>query len=116
MENELVYYEALNRTAIKIIPQKPFYDWVRYLYPDHEDRDYNQDNNNYLVREMDSNEEAVRWLRKNFKFIFANELHDWNTDDENWPSNRNWKLFKDWFKFEISSMIMDTLDDAIAKE
>lgn len=109
------FYESINRNAIVVKPQKPFLDWINNLYPE-----YNVSNafesNIYLVLEMESNEDIEKWLKRNFDKIFQNELNDWHTNEDNWPVKRTFKIFQEWFTFEINSMIIDLEKTEIIKE
>jgi len=65
------------------------------------------ENNIYLIREMGSNEDIKKWIKKNFDNLFINELNDWYSDESGWPTNRNYKMFTEWFNVEIHSMVLD---------
>ncbi len=109
------FFESINRNAIVIKPKKPFFDWLNDLYPDYPVTD-KEEANIYLIREMDSNEQIERWLKKNFERIFQNELNDWHTDEDDWPENRTFGTFQEWFGYEIHSMILDLEETMITKE
>ncbi len=118
MEPMFYFYESINRNAIVVKPKKPLFDWVNYLYPDDEPpAAHDGESNVYLVKEKDSKEATERWLKKNFDKIFENELNDWHTDEKDWPQERDFKLFKEWFEYEIHSMILDLEEEEeLAKE
>ena len=59
----------LNRNAIAVKPQKPFFDWVTYLDPEPPVIE-KEEATIYLVRERDSNEQIGNWLKRNFDKIF----------------------------------------------
>lgn len=110
------YYEAINRNAIVIRPKKPFFDWVNSIVKDDKQINGKYENNIYLVRERDSNEETLNWLKRNFQGIFVNELNDWIIDESKWPDKRTYKVFTEWFDVEISSMILDLEDFGVTKD
>ncbi len=70
----------------------------------------------YLVKEKESNEAIERWLKKNFDSIFQNELNNWHTDEKDWIKKRTYKMFVEWFDFEIHSMILDLEETPIIKD
>jgi len=109
------YYDSINRNAIVVKPKKPFFDWVNGIYKD-TTVDEKYEYNIYLVKERDSNEDTLSWLKKNFHGIFNNELNDWTTDQSKWPGKRTYSVFMEWFDIEISSMILDMEDFDIIKE
>ena len=110
------YYETINRNAIVVRPKKPFFDWVNSIYKESEPIEERYEYNIYLVRERDSNEETLSWLKRNFHGIFKNELNDWIIDESKWPSKRTYKEFSEWFDIDICSMILDLEDLEITKD
>lgn len=109
------FYDCINRNAIVVKPKKPFFDWLNHLFPEdpmHE----KPETNIYLIKEKNSNEEIERWISRNFDQLFQNELNDWHTDERAWPQKRTYKLFKEWFDFEIHSMVLDLEETEITKE
>ena len=109
------FYESINRNAIVVKPKKPFFDWLNELYPESPINE-KEEANIYLIKEKDSNEAIEKWLSRNFNQLFQNELNDWHTDENDWPQKRTYKLFKEWFDFEIHSMVLDLEETEITKE
>ena len=116
MEQIPYFFESIDRNAIIIRPKEPFFNWAKSVFPDDEDINENDENNIYLVKEMDSNEEVLQWIKRNYEMIFVNELNDWYTDEDKWPQKRTYKMFSEWFEAEICSMILDLEDYEITKE
>ena len=44
---------------------------------------------------------------KNYKQLFEEELEGQWTDENDWPEKRSFKLFNDWFSYEISDLVVD---------
>lgn len=110
-----LYYETLNRAAVLIKARKPFYDWVRYVDPDFpvvED----DEGTIYLIPDQATTPKIESWLKNNYSKIFINELSDYHTDVNDWPQKRTYREFKNWFSVEISSMVVDLLEEPIVKE
>jgi hypothetical protein len=116
MEQIPYFYDSINRNAIIVRPKKPFFDWLLSVYPDEDPVMDKDENNIYLIREMDSNEQIRDWIKRNFDGLFMNELNDWYTDQLKWPENRTYKMFTDWFDIEFCSMVLDLEDADITKE
>ena len=110
------FFEPINRNAIVVRPKKPFFAWLKAIFPDDEEMQDKPENNIYLIHEMNSNEEIREVLSFDFDDIFTNELNDWCTDEEFWPQNRTYKMFSEWFDVEICSMVLDMEDDEVLKE
>ena len=116
MEPLEFYYDSINRNAIIVKPKEPFFNWQNHTFPDEEPIHEVEENNIYLIREMESNQAIRNWLKRNFDDIFINELNDWCADKDSWPKNRSYKMFTDWFDIETHSMIMDLEESPVTKD
>ncbi|WP_345552477.1 hypothetical protein [Microbulbifer aestuariivivens] len=61
----------------------------------------------YLIPEYDDDLQAMEILSSCFDVIFEAELNGWHTDENAWPKNRTFKMFRDWFSLEFHSMVTD---------
>ncbi len=55
------------------------------------------------------------WLKKKFDKIFTFELDLWVDNKKEWPQKGNFKMFKEWFRVDISTMIYDFERNPIKK-
>lgn len=101
----------INRSAIIIKPLKPFIDWFSNLYP--EDIVDIKETRTYLISE--DIEDINSWLAKKFDKLFTFELASWHTNKKEWPQKRNYKMFKEWFQIDISTLIYDFEKNPIQK-
>lgn len=112
--NEADFDEGyINRYAVILKPKQPFYDWANALNPN-DPFPVDDEANIYLVKETD--DYIQDWLRKKFDRFFMTELEQWHTNKKDWPQKRSYKMFKDWFDIEISTMIYDFEKQPIYKE
>lgn len=102
----------INRYAIVVKPLKPFADWLFNLYPKDEYPEF-MESNIYLVNDEIDDLEA--WLKKKFDKFFKFELDNWHTDKKEWPQKRTYKMFKEWFQVELSTMVFDTEEEPVSK-
>ncbi len=93
----------INRSAIIVKPKQPFIDWHNSLYPDSKMDEIDVDI--YLVNNTINDLE--NFLKKKFDKLFTMVLQDWHTNKKEWPQRRNYKMFKQWFRVEISETIYD---------
>lgn len=115
MEPIPFFFDSINRNAIMVTPKQPLLDWVNSIHPDNP-VDSIDEGTIYLVKVRDTNEQTENWLKRNFDKIFQNELNDWYTDENDWPVKRTFKLFKEWFRYEISSMVLDMEEYDVIKD
>lgn len=95
----------INRSAIILKPLKPFADWLFNLYPE-DGYPVFIENNIYLVN--DEIDDLEDWLKKKFDKFFMSELENWHTFKKEWPQKRTYKMFKQWFQVDFSTMVYDT--------
>ena len=119
LENEVTendYAENyINRSAIILKPQQPFVDWYFKLNPEDE-LDTEEDIkeiNIYLVD--DGIDDVEKWLKKKFDKFFMMELDEWCENKKEWPQKRNYKMFKQWFQVDVSTMIYDLEKQPVLK-
>ena len=58
----------------------------------------------------------LRPLLKNNVMIFEHELESCMTDPDEWPKNRSYKMFKEWFEIRVSDTVLDFGSDPIIVE
>ena len=86
--------ELINRSAINISHKKQFIQWHNALFadmPTHENM--LGESKTYLVKA--DFDDADKVIKKHYKQIFESELESIWTDENDWPQNRNWKLFNE---------------------
>ena len=97
---------VLSRSAITITHKKPFIEWNNTLFPDllmYENM--LGESKTYLIDELTNNADKV--IKKYYQKIFETELEGICIEENEWPENRNLKLFNEWFSYEISDWVMD---------
>lgn len=63
MEPIPVLYDTIDRHAILVRPRQPFLDRATGLFNDGTTVTGKEECNIYLIREMDSNEDVLKWVR-----------------------------------------------------
>jgi len=108
---------SLNRTAVAVIPKQPFLDWLeKTFFPGKLPQVLLEENTMYLLDAIDDKKSVEKWLKKNFDQIFSNELNEWTDDKKDWPKNRTYKMFAEWFDVKICSMIYDLGTSPLLRE
>ncbi|MDI1234540.1 MAG: hypothetical protein PSX81_09680 [bacterium] len=96
----------LNRSAITISYKKPFIDWNNDLTPDMLlEENMLGESKTYLTNAFF--DDAEKLMKKYFKDIFEMELEGMWTDENDWPQKRTFKLFNEWFNYEVSDIVID---------
>lgn len=102
-------YSYVNRSLLIISHKKPFYDWLISHDPT-DDKLEPLEADAYLIPPFETPVELENYLRQNFDRFFQIELNDWYLDEELWPQKRTWKMFGEWFNYQIISMVRDACD------
>lgn len=110
----------LNRAALIVRYKQPFVDWINAADPTPTTRsltlaEVNQERTVYLL-EVETEGELARWVARNHRQLFEEELSGWYTDPKLWPPNRSLKLLQQWCSFELHSVVIDTGASAIADD
>ena len=112
---------VINRTAISITGAQPFIDWTR--------RHEAPVNNGvltvpraqpfgtaYLLPEFELEEDVQEWVEDNASWLFEFQLSSWTDDESAWPKNRDLNTFREWFRVDIHSVVVDAGEDDIDGE
>lgn len=59
----------------------------------------------YLIN--DQIDDLKNWIKKKYDKFFKLELEGWHTNKKEWPQKRDYKMFKQWFRVDVSISIFD---------
>ena len=112
---------VVNRTAISLIGEAPYVEWTQA-----NDADTNrgqitvQRGQPYgtviLLPEFELEEDIQEWVEDNASWLFELQLEAWTDDEAQWPAERDLKKFREWFRVEVHSVVVDAGDDDIEGE
>jgi hypothetical protein len=109
---------VINRTAATIVGAQPYIDWTRAR-----DADFNKGaltvvrtkayGSAFLLPEFDLEEDLQEWVEENFAWLFEFQLSAWTEDESAWPATRDLKTFREWFRIDIHSVVVDIVEDDV---
>jgi len=112
---------VVNRTAVTITGAQPYLDWMRRT-----DADFNKGaltvprakayGSAFLLPEFDLEEDLQEGVEDNAEWLFEFQLSAWTEDETTWPDRRDLATFRDWFRIDIHSVVVDAGDDDIEGE
>lgn len=102
----------INRNAIVIRPLQPFIDWLNSINTVSEEEPV-KESNVYLI--ADEVYDVEDWLKRKYDQFFKMELEEWHTNKKQWPKKRSYKMFKQWFNIEFSTMVYDMEKEPVIK-
>jgi hypothetical protein len=110
---------ALNRTAIVVMPDQPFLDWLHRNDPTSGGlslEDLRREPTVYLLPECENEEEVRECLKEMCGQILEEQLDGWYRVPSSWPSRRDLDTFDRWFDWSLHSVVIDLSDDPLLKE
>lgn len=105
---------TLNRVAVVIKPKEPYYEWTKTLGNVDSGmtlEDHRKDCTVILTPAYETQAAMVRCAQGLAREIFRRKLWEWHRDETYWPKELGWCLFKEWFDFEIHTMIVDGVEN-----
>ncbi len=116
MEFRTSTFASVDRSLITLKPTQGFLDWCndveRIIDPGNPKLlDYESvctQKIAYLTPALDGQKDFDRWLKKNFKVIFEEEVAGWYIDPELWPKKMDFRTFKKFFEIEFIDMVLDS--------
>jgi hypothetical protein len=97
----------VNRGVLIVRPKQPYLDWANELDDSGVLPDANGEQTVYLIPRFETDEEALSILKQVYAEVFENELYGWHTDEDAWPQERTFTMFKKWFAIEMHSVVED---------
>ena len=121
---------VINRTAITVVGAQPYVAWTRSrdlaFAPVKEGRApgnggglnvliprTNPYGSAYLLPEGVAEEDLLEWIEDNYATLFESQLSAWTEDESVWPERRDLKTFREWFRVDLHSVVVDVSDDEI---
>ena len=106
---------TINRSVAIVTPKRPFFDWCKEALNDDEltFADFTATPGVYLLPDCEDESDKLKYLKQHYHLVFAEELAAWVADDSLWPPSRGFKMFCEWFTVQLSSMVVDLVDEPL---
>ena len=112
---------VVNRMAVSVVGVDPFVEWMRSR-----DADFKTGTvtvvrarpfgTTYLLPEFDDESDVQEWVEDNHSWLFEYQLSTWTEDESAWPEVRDLRAFREWFRVDIHTTVVDVGDDDIEGE
>lgn len=109
--------EITNRSAIIVCPRTPFVEWAK-LYNESplEDLERRLKEKHVYLIDWTYEEGIIDVLEPCYLKIFEHELLSWNAYKNEWPQNRIYETFLEWFDVTLCDEIVDLETEQIISE
>ena len=112
---------VVNRTSVSIVGAQPYIAWTGQHDADADKgmltvaraKPYGTV---FLLPEFELEEDVQEWIEENASWIFEFQLSAWTEDESIWPQTRDIKAFREWFRIDIHSVVVDVGADDIEGE
>lgn len=114
-------YLLLNRCALVVTPQPPFWEWVNQTSNLDETFFFEEsgDSRIYLISDYESEKDIhfsiQEYIQENYVDIFISELEAWNMDPVTFPET-TFERFQQWFHLSSHTMIFDMVKKPLKRE
>jgi hypothetical protein len=111
--------DAINRSAVIVMPALPFLDWLHRADPTSAAlslEDLRREPTIYLLPEYNIEQEARGYLREYCSQIFEEQLDGWYRVPSTWPVDRTFDSFNRWFEYRFHSMLVDLCDEPVTRD
>lgn len=103
--------DIVNRAAVTVRPKQPYLEWAKEDdaegLADSVVDDLRREPAVYLVREWESPDEQREVLASCWPALFEAMLGAWSIDEADWPPQRSFEQFLDWFEIEAFEQVQD---------
>lgn len=94
--------KLINRSAFSLLPKQPFADWANAQAADELNvpmslEDHRREASVYMVDEFQDETDITRLQQQHFAAMFENELAAWDEFGDDWPAERSFDVFQEWF-------------------
>jgi len=106
----------INRSMLIPKPRAAFFAWIQSLETENGTYtldELREDCAALLVPEMDEPDDVDAFIAEYHEPLFEYLLAEWADDPALWPEQRDLETLRDWFDFEVSTLVFDVCDWAL---
>jgi len=103
----------VKRVAAVIKPTQVMLDWLKDKPGNNQDLNLDtvqRDCTVLLLPAFEGPAQAKGFIKDIYNGIFESEMASWGLDETTWPRDRSYKMFNEWFKVELHSVLFDLGD------
>ena len=107
-------FNAEDQTLISVKPRKPFVDWINKFSPTSIVSIESAGMCLFFFPNFNNDSEYEAYLRIHYNSMFEKMLYEWRRDEKEFPQNRTFELFLEWFEistFDKELEVIDVIDN-----
>ena len=106
----------LNRSVAILRPKQPYLDWASQLDDGGVLPDVGGEQSVYLLPSNEADHDGSLTVEQCYEGLFESELANWHQIEADWPQQRTYTMFKQWFSVEWHSVIIDMCADPLVDD
>lgn len=106
--------QIIDREIVIVHCKQPFLDWLKTIDPGYNDTQAYEPGT-FLIGESFNEEEVIGMVKEKFAIMFELMLKGISWDETQWPENRTYEMFLEWFEIEVSGITYDLEDYPVSK-
>ncbi len=106
----------INRCVVIVRPRQPYLDWAESLNDGGLPPSVDGERTAYLLPSNEMDHDGSQTIEQCYEGLFESELANWHQIDDDWPDNRTFEMFKQWFTVEWHSIVEDLCADPLREE
>jgi len=103
----------INRSVVILRPRQPYLDWAEGLNDGGSPPTVDGEQTAYLLPLNELDHDGSQTIEQCYEGLFESELLGWHQIEEDWPVDRTYAMFQQWFSVEWHSVVEDLCADPI---
>jgi hypothetical protein len=105
----------VNRCTMLVMPKDAFWEWVKQQAPSYKAPTVMGGGSVFLIPELEEESEAQKWLKKNFRTIYEQQLDTWLDEYPGLSPKQDYKTFQQFFTVRFFDAPFDTENEPVLK-
>ena len=106
----------LNRSVVIVRPKQPYLDWANSVNDGGLPPQVDGEQTSYLLPSNEDDHDGSLTIEQCFEGLFESELANWHQLEEDWPGDRTYAMFQQWFTVEWHSVVIDLCGDPLVDD
>lgn len=105
-------FKTVNRVAITMIPKETFINFLNKVFPANTttlESAYSEGFQVYLVPNFSDEQKANAYLKRIAPMVLEKEFESWKIPKESWPEKLTIDVLLDFFEYDASVGLFDTI-------
>ena len=103
----------INRCVVIVRPNKPYLQWADSVNDGGLLPSFDGEKTAYLLPSNQMDHDGQLTIEQCYEGLFESELANWHQIEQQWPAERSYAMFRQWFTVEWHSVVEDLCADPV---